>query len=192
MLTEDTFATTLTEIETFLNNRSITDVSIDITEIDAVTPKHFLLGRGHINVPPRHKTSHLQRKMEVRTTERRSCLDPLDQGTAADTSNHTKMAQAHSTSEGWHGQTVWFLKDRTTIFGQLDDTEQPRQYSVKTKTGTFKIKPILLAPKEAEESLHHDEDEEQAKTITQEARTQPSKDQIDSTTNNRTAKTAFA
>ena len=44
-LTVDTFATTLNEIEAFLNNRPITDVHTDINDTDALTPRHFLLGR---------------------------------------------------------------------------------------------------------------------------------------------------
>ena len=41
-LTDNTFATTLNEIEAFLNNRPITDIPTDINDTDALTPNHFL------------------------------------------------------------------------------------------------------------------------------------------------------
>ena len=49
----------------------------------------------------RQQASHLQQKMEIRTTNCRSCLEALDQGIPADTSTKTKTTQAHSTSESW-------------------------------------------------------------------------------------------
>ena len=78
------------------------------------------------------------------------------------------------------GQTVWILKDFTPRglwpIGRIsaidNDTQQPRQNEVKTKTGTFTIPAIRLALIEAEECLHHDdsdedeEEEEEAKIIT--------------------------
>ena len=83
------------------------------------------------------------------------------------------------------GQTVWILKDFTPRglwpIGRIsaiddNDTQQPRQYEIKTKTGTFTIPAIRLAPIETEERLHHDDDdddsdedeeEKEAKIITQ-------------------------
>ena len=76
------------------------------------------------------------------------------------------------------GQTVWILKDLTPRglwpigrISSIDDneTQQPRQYEVKTRTGIFKIPAIRLAPIETEERLHHDDDsdgEEEAKLYT--------------------------
>ena len=63
-----------------------------------------------------------------------------------------------------------------------NDTQQPRQYEVKTKTGTFTLRAIHLTLIEAEERLRHDDDddshegeeEEEAKIITQRTRTHPS------------------
>ena len=67
------------------------------------------------------------------------------------------------------GQTVCILKDFTPRglwpIGRISaindiDTQQSRQYEVKTETGTFTIPGIRLAPIEAEERLHHDDDDD--------------------------------
>ena len=80
------------------------------------------------------------------------------------------------------GQTFWILKDLTPKgfwpIGRIsainnNDTQQPRQYEIKTKTGIFTILAIRLAPIEAEKGAHLDDDsdeddeEEEAKIITQ-------------------------
>ena len=161
-LTDDTFATALNEIEAFLNNRPITDVPADTSDINAFTPDLFLLGRAHIKVPPGlHVWKRLIKEYlpTLLLRQRRlKCTSPL------------KI-----------GQTFWILNNLTQRgfrpIGSIsaindNDTQQPRQYKIKTKTGTFTNSAIRLAPIEAEEGLHHDDDsdkdeeEEEAKIIT--------------------------
>ena len=112
--------------------------------------------------------------MEVRTTNCRSCLEALHQGIPADTS--TKQKKLERTAPLKVCQTVWIFKDFTPrglwSIGRIsaiddNDTQQPRQHEVKTNAGTFKIPGIRLAPIEAEERLHHDDSDEEAKIIPQ-------------------------
>ena len=44
MLTEEQLHTLLTEVELILNNRPLTHVSDDLSDLDALTPNHLLLG----------------------------------------------------------------------------------------------------------------------------------------------------
>ena len=63
-LTDETFATTLNnEIEVFLNNRPITDVSTVINDTNALTLNHFFLGRAHVKVP----LGHFDKKKRVKS-----------------------------------------------------------------------------------------------------------------------------
>ena len=85
------------------------------------------------------------------------------------------------------GQKVRIFKDLTPRglwpVGRIssiddNDTQQPRQYEVKTKTRTFKIPAIRLAPRETEERLHQDDDSDEdepeanSKQIEQQHRTE--------------------
>ena len=45
---EKTLSTYLTEVEVVLNNRPLTSVS-DVTDLEPLTPNHFLNGRGNPN-----------------------------------------------------------------------------------------------------------------------------------------------
>ena len=183
-LTDDTFITALNEIEAFLNNRPMTDVPTDINDTDALTPKHFLLGRAHINVPP----GHFDNKRVTYSRRWKYAHQIADHVWKRLIKEYlptllTRQKWLKSTAPLKVGQTVWILKDFTPrglwplerISAIEDnDTQQPRQYKVKTKTGTFTIPAIRLAPIEAEERLHHDDDdsdedeeEKEAKIITQ-------------------------
>ena len=107
--------------------------------------------------------------MEVCPTNCRSCLDPPHQGVPANTFTQTKMAQTHSTSENWpnsldpqksHAERS-LASWKYIIYRRQRETQQPRQYEVKTRTGIFKIPAIRLAPKETEERLHNDDDSDE-------------------------------
>ena len=46
---EEALSTYLTEVEAVLNNRSLTSISDDITDLEPLTPNHFLIGKGNPN-----------------------------------------------------------------------------------------------------------------------------------------------
>ena len=49
---DETLLTFMAEVESLLNGRPLTHVSTDYRDEEALTPNHFLLGRGNPNVPP--------------------------------------------------------------------------------------------------------------------------------------------
>ena len=48
----ETLLTLMAEIESLLNSRPLTHVSIDPQDLEAITPNHFLIGRNSPNIPP--------------------------------------------------------------------------------------------------------------------------------------------
>ena len=46
---EEALSTHLTEVEAVLNNRPLTSIGDDVTELEPLTPNHFLIGRGNPN-----------------------------------------------------------------------------------------------------------------------------------------------
>ena len=50
-LSEDKVRTVLCITEQLINNRSITDVSNDVSDLDPLTPNHFLIGQVSVNWP---------------------------------------------------------------------------------------------------------------------------------------------
>ena len=47
---EEALSTYLTEVEAVLNNRHLTSISDDVTDLEPLTPNHFLIGRGNPNL----------------------------------------------------------------------------------------------------------------------------------------------
>ena len=49
---DETLLTFMAEVESLMNGRPLTRVSTDYRDEGALTPNHFLLGRGNLNIPP--------------------------------------------------------------------------------------------------------------------------------------------
>ena len=47
---EEALSTYLKEVEAVVNNRPFTSISDDVTDLELLTPNHFLIGRGNLNV----------------------------------------------------------------------------------------------------------------------------------------------
>ena len=52
LVNDETLLTLMAEIESLLNSRPLTHVSVDPQDLEAITPNHFLIGRNSPNVPP--------------------------------------------------------------------------------------------------------------------------------------------
>ena len=51
-MNDETLLTLMAEVESLLNSRPLTHVSVDPQDLKAITPNHFLIGRNSPNVPP--------------------------------------------------------------------------------------------------------------------------------------------
>ena len=52
VLTDEVLLTAFAEVEWVVNSRPLTQVSSDLDDLEALTPNHFLTGRGSLNLPP--------------------------------------------------------------------------------------------------------------------------------------------
>lgn len=52
LVNDETLLTLTAEVESLLNSRPLTHVSVDPQDLEAITPNHFLIGRNSPNVPP--------------------------------------------------------------------------------------------------------------------------------------------
>ena len=52
VLTGDVLLTAIAEVEWLVNSRPLTEVSSDVDDFEALTPNHFIIGRGTLNLPP--------------------------------------------------------------------------------------------------------------------------------------------
>ena len=52
VLTDEVLLTAFAEVEWLVNSRPLTEVSSDVDDLEALTPNHFIIGRGTVNLPP--------------------------------------------------------------------------------------------------------------------------------------------
>ena len=52
VLTDEVLLTAITDVESLVNSRPLTEVSSDADDLEALTPNHFLIGRATPNLPP--------------------------------------------------------------------------------------------------------------------------------------------
>ncbi|XP_068728881.1 uncharacterized protein [Montipora capricornis] len=52
VLTDELLLTAFAEVEWLVNSRPLTEVSSDVDDLEALTPNHFIIGRGTLNLPP--------------------------------------------------------------------------------------------------------------------------------------------
>ena len=52
VLTDEVWLTAFAEVEWPVNSRPLTEVSSDVDDLEALTPNHFIIGRGTLNLPP--------------------------------------------------------------------------------------------------------------------------------------------
>ena len=52
VLTDEVLLTAFAEVEWLVNSRPLTEISSDVDDLEALTPNHFIIGRGTLNLPP--------------------------------------------------------------------------------------------------------------------------------------------
>ena len=52
VLTDEVLLTAFAEVEWLVNSHPLTEVSSDVDDLEALTPNHFVIGRGTVNLPP--------------------------------------------------------------------------------------------------------------------------------------------
>ena len=52
ILSDEVLLTAFAEVEWLVNSRPLTEVSSDVDDLEALTPNHFIIGRGTLNLPP--------------------------------------------------------------------------------------------------------------------------------------------
>lgn len=52
VLTDEVLLTVFAEVEWLVNSRPLTEISSDVDDLEALTPNHFIIGRGTLNLPP--------------------------------------------------------------------------------------------------------------------------------------------
>ena len=52
VLTDEVLLTAFAEVERLVNSRPLTEVSSDVDDLEALTPNHFIIGRGTLNFSP--------------------------------------------------------------------------------------------------------------------------------------------
>ena len=79
VLTDEVLLTAFAEVEWLVNSRPLTEVSSDVDDLEALTPNHFIIGRGTVNLPPsvfvgreisRHKRWHQAQVVATHTWNR--------------------------------------------------------------------------------------------------------------------------
>ena len=59
VLTDEVLLAAITEVESLVNSRPLTEVSSDADDLEALTPNHFLIGRATPNLPKRWRQAQV-------------------------------------------------------------------------------------------------------------------------------------
>ena len=51
VLTDEVLLTAFTEVEWLVNSRPLTEVNLDVDDLETLTPNHFIIGGGTLNLP---------------------------------------------------------------------------------------------------------------------------------------------
>ena len=156
-LTEDRLRTVLCVVEQIVNNRPLTDVSGDVTDLQPLTPNHFLMGQISVNWPSSlfsgteasyRKLFRDQSSILIAVWNRwmSEYLPSLQQ--------RTKWAR-EEINEPKKGDLVWIVDKTTHPFNyplgrieelHLSDDQIARSATVRTVKGFFKRPIIKLIP----------------------------------------------
>ena len=76
--------TIFTEVEGIVNSRPLTAVSDDVTDLEALTPNHFLIGRSNLSLSPNvvYKTNVTNKfkALETCTIHDKQFLETVEKG----------------------------------------------------------------------------------------------------------------
>ena len=156
-VTEDVLSTTMCLVEQTLNARPLTQVSSDATDLEAITPNHFLLGNKNLCLPYLSGAEHLvdHRKLFRQTQAYADLIWDRYRNEYLPTLNSRKKWQTTTDRSLQQGDLVWLVEDSDKRgyynLGRITETFEGsdgviRSAKTRTKDGYYKRPVVKLAP----------------------------------------------
>ena len=156
-VTEDVLSTTMCLVEQTLNARPLTQVSSDATDLEAITPNHFLLGNKNLCLPYLSGSEQFvdQRKLFRQMQAYADLISDRFRKEYLPTLNCRKKWQTTTDRSLQQGDLVWLVEDSdkrgyynlgriTKTFERFDGVN--RSAKIRTKDGYYKRPVVKLAP----------------------------------------------
>ena len=155
-VTEDVLSTTMCLVEQTLNARPLTPVSSDATNLEAITPNHFLLGNKNLCLPYISSTEQFvdHRKLFRQTQAYADLIWDRFRKEYLPTLNSRKKWQTTTDRSLEQGDLVWLVEDSDKrgyynmgrITEAFEDSDGViRSSTIRTKDGYYKRPVVKLA-----------------------------------------------
>ena len=156
-VTEDVLSTTMCLVEQTLNARPLTQVSSDATDLEAITPNHFLLGNKNLCLPYLSGSEQFvdHRKLFRQTQAYADLIWDRFRKEYLPTLNSRKKWQTTTERSLQRGDLVWLVEDSDKRgyynLGRITETFEGsdgviRSAKIRTKDGYYKRPVVKLAP----------------------------------------------
>ena len=156
-VTEDVLSTTMCLVEQTLNARPLTQVSSDATDLEAITPNHFLLGNKNLCLPYLSGAEQFvdHRKLFRQTQAYADLIWDRFRKKYLPTLNSRKKWQTTTDRSLQQGDLVWLVEDSDKRgyydLGRIIETFEGsdgviRSATIRTKDGYYKRPVVKLAP----------------------------------------------
>ena len=156
-VTEDVLSTTMCLVEQTLNARPLTPVSSDATDLEAITPNHFLLGNKNLCLPYLSSAEQFvdHRKLFQKTQAYADLIWDRFRKEYLPTLNSRKKWQTTTDRSLQQGDLVWLVEDSDKRgyydLGRITETFEGSagviwSAKVRTKDGYYKWPVVELAP----------------------------------------------
>ena len=156
-VTEDVLSTTMCLVEQMLNTRPLTQVSSDATDLEAITPNHFLLGNKNLCLPYLSGAEQFidHRKLFRQTQAYADLIWDRFRKEYLPTLKSRKKWQTTTDRSLQQGDLVWLVEDSDKRgyydLGRITETFEGsdgmiRSATIRTKDGYYKRPVVKLAP----------------------------------------------
>ena len=156
-VTKDVLSTTMCLVEQTLNARPLTPLSSDATDLEAITPNHFLLGNKNLSLPYLSGAEQFvdNRKLFRQTQAYADIIWDRFCKKYLPTLNSRKKWQNTTDRSLQRGDLVWLVEDSDKLGyynpGRITETfegsdEVIRSAKTRTKDGYYKRPVVKLAP----------------------------------------------